>query len=156
MLAGRISRHGEDVVLVDDDARHVVAAQEAGLPVVNANAVDAAAWLALGPETVRAIAVLLRDDERNLEVCQVVRAELGMDRVVSRADDGRQIQLLTEMGVQVINPSLSPVVELEYLLLYPTVSSLLTDLEDEYDISEVRLACGDLAGRSRNWTSHRA
>lgn len=46
-----------------------------------------------------------------------------------------------------INPSLSPVVELEYLLLYPSVSSLLTDLEDEHDITEVRLASHDLAGR---------
>ena len=38
-------------------------------------------------------------------------------------------------------------VELEYLLLYPSVSSLLTDMEDEHDISEVRLGCPDLAGR---------
>ena len=70
-----------------------------------------------------------------------------MARVVSRADDATHIQLLAEMGVQVINPSLSPVVELEYLLLYPSVSSLLTDLEDEHDISEVRLASRDMAGR---------
>lgn len=51
------------------------------------------------------------------------------------------------MGVQAINPSLSPVVELEYLLLYPSVSSLLTDLEGEIDIAEVRLDCPDLTGR---------
>jgi len=91
--------------------------------------------------------VLLRDEERNPKVCQVVRGELGMDRVVSRADDATQIQLLAGMGVQVINPSLSPVVELEYLLLYPSVSSLLTDLEDEHDITEVRLTSHDLAGQ---------
>jgi Trk K+ transport system NAD-binding subunit len=49
--------------------------------------------------------------------------------------------------VQVINPSLSPVVELEYLLLFPSVSSLMTDLEDEHDIAEIRLRCADLTGR---------
>jgi trk system potassium uptake protein TrkA len=147
MLAGRIVRHGEDVVLVDSDRRHVAAAQEAGLPLVNADATNAATWLALEPETIRAVAVLLRDDERNLRICQVLRGKLGMERVVSRADDATQIQLLAQMGVQVINPILSPVVELEYLLLYPSVSSLLTDLEDEHDITEVRLASHDLAGR---------
>jgi trk system potassium uptake protein TrkA len=147
MLAGRIVRHGEDVVLVDNDPHHVAAAQEVGLPLVSADATNGATWLELEPETIRAVAVLLRDDERNLKVCQVVRGELGMDRVVSRADDATQIQLLAKMGVQVINPSLSPVVELEYLLLYPSVSSLLTDLEDEHDITEVRLASHDLAGR---------
>jgi Trk K+ transport system NAD-binding subunit len=147
MLAGRIVSHGEDVVLVDDDPRHVAAAQEAGLSVASEDATNTATWSALEPETIRAVAVLFRDDDRNLRVCQVVRTKLGMDRVVSRADDATQIQLLAEMGVQVINPSLSPVVELEYLLLYPSVSSLLTDLEDEHDISEVRLASRDLAGR---------
>jgi Trk K+ transport system NAD-binding subunit len=51
------------------------------------------------------------------------------------------------LDVQVINPTLSPVVELEYLLLYPSVSSLMTDLEDEHDIAEVRLGCPELTGR---------
>jgi Trk K+ transport system NAD-binding subunit len=38
-------------------------------------------------------------------------------------------------------------VELEYLLLYPSVSSLITDLEDENDIAEVRLGCPEFTGR---------
>jgi Trk K+ transport system NAD-binding subunit len=46
-----------------------------------------------------------------------------------------------------VNPSLSPVVELEYLLLYPSVSSLIGDLEDEHEVLEVRLGCTDIAGR---------
>jgi Trk K+ transport system NAD-binding subunit len=47
----------------------------------------------------------------------------------------------------VVNPALSPVVELEYLLLYPSVSSLMADLEDEHDVIEVRLGCQDMVGR---------
>jgi CPA2 family monovalent cation:H+ antiporter-2 len=56
-------------------------------------------------------------------------------------------QPFTDLGVQVINPSLSPVVELEYLLLYPSVSSLIADLEDEHDIAEVCLRCAEFTGR---------
>jgi Trk K+ transport system NAD-binding subunit len=52
----------------------------------------------------------------------------------------------TTLSVPVINPSLSPVVELEYLLLFPSVSALMTDLDDEHEISEVRLGCPDLTG----------
>ncbi|MFC2046610.1 monovalent cation:proton antiporter family protein [Chloroflexota bacterium] len=147
LLARRIVRHGEEVVLVDREPRHVAAAEEMGLPLVEADAADTGTWSALQPETIRAVVVLLPEDDRNLKVCQVLRAEVGIDRIVSRAHDATQIQYFTEMGVQAINPSLSPVVELEYLLLYPSVSSLLTDMEDEHDISEVRLGCPDLAGR---------
>jgi len=35
---------------------------------------------------------------------------------------------------------------LEYLLLYPSVSSLMTDLEDEHDVAEVRLRCAEFIG----------
>ena len=55
-----------------------------------------------------------------------------------------QTGLFVEMGVQMINPSMSPVVELEYLLLFPSVTSLMTDLEDEHDIVELGLSCPEL------------
>jgi trk system potassium uptake protein TrkA len=72
---------------------------------------------------------------------------LGVEHVVARVDDATRAQLFSALGVRVMNPSLSPVVELEYLLLYPSVSSLMADLEDEHDVMEVRLGCPDLTGR---------
>lgn len=147
LLAKRIAGHGEDVVFVDSDKGRASAAQEIGVPLLQGDASDLAVWKALEPETIRAVAVLLPEDEANLRVCELLRNELGIQRVVSRVDDATQASVFTELGVQVINPSLSPVVELEYLLLFPSVSSLMTDLEDEHDLAEVRLGCADLAGQ---------
>ena len=70
-----------------------------------------------------------------------MRDTVRIERVVSRAHDATQVRYFNELGVQVINPSLSPVVELEYLLLFPSVTSLMTDLEDDHDIIEIRLFC---------------
>jgi trk system potassium uptake protein TrkA len=146
-LARRIADHGEDVVFVDCDESRASVAQEIGVPFVQGDAGDRVIWEALEPETIRAVAVLLPKDEANLLVCELLRNELGIQRVVSRVHDVTQASAFTELGVQVINPSLSPVVELEYLLLFPSVSSLMTDLEDEHDIAEVRLSCAELADR---------
>lgn len=146
LLARRILGHGEEVVVVDKNARHVSLARDMDLPIVEADAAHPATWDDLNPDTIRAVAVLLPEDELNLEVCRLVKGALGLGRVVSRVHDATQAQPFTELGVQVINPSLSPVVELEYLLLYPSVSSLIADLEDEHDIAEVRLRCSDLTG----------
>jgi Kef-type K+ transport system membrane component KefB/Trk K+ transport system NAD-binding subunit len=147
LLARRILGHGEEVVLVARDARHVAAAKEMGLPLVEADASDADTWARLEPETIRAVAVLLPEDEANLAVSRLLRERVGVERVMSRAHDATQVGPFAELGVQVINPSLSPVVEMEYLLLYPSVSSLISDLEDEHDITEVRLGCAELTGR---------
>jgi len=147
LLARRILGHGEEVVVIDQDPRHLAQAREMDLPLVEANAARSGTWDALEPETIRAVAVLLPEDDRNLEVCRQVKSILGGRRVISRVHDATLAQPFADLGVQVINPSLSPVVELEYLLLYPSVSSLIADLEDEHDIAEVRLRCDDLTGR---------
>jgi Trk K+ transport system NAD-binding subunit len=67
--------------------------------------------------------------------------------VIARVHDVTQTQAFTELDVRVVNPSLSPVVEMEYMMLYPSVSSLIADLEDEHHVMEVRLNCRDLGGQ---------
>jgi Trk K+ transport system NAD-binding subunit len=120
--------------------------EELGLPLVQGDARQRATWEELGPETIQAVAVLLPDDDDNLTVSRLVREELGIGHVAVRVHETAQTKRFTDMDVEIVNPSLSPVVELEYLLLYPGVSSLITDLEDEHDIAEVRLNCPDLIG----------
>jgi Trk K+ transport system NAD-binding subunit len=70
-----------------------------------------------------------------------------VERVISRVEDAAEVADFSALDVQAINPTLSPVVELEYLLLYPSVSSLMTDLDDEHDVAEVRLGSAELGGR---------
>lgn len=147
LLARRIAGHGESVILVDCNESRAPAMEELGVPCIQGDALDPELWTGLEPETLRAVAVLLPDEETNLKVCRYLAEELGIERLVSRADDAALTPAFTELGVQVINATLSPVVELEYLLLYPSVSSLMTDLEDEHDIAEVRLRCVELTGR---------
>jgi Kef-type K+ transport system membrane component KefB/Trk K+ transport system NAD-binding subunit len=144
LLAKRILEHGYQVILVAQDPRHLETAREMDLSVVEADAAQPETWDALKPETIRAVAVLLAEDERNLEVSRVVRDIAGVKRVVSRAHEASHTPLFVEMGVQMINPTMSPVVELEYLLLFPSVTSLMTDLDDEHDITELRLTCPEL------------
>jgi trk system potassium uptake protein TrkA len=80
-------------------------------------------------------------------VSRLARDQLGIGHVTARVHEPANSKAFTDLGVEVVNPSLSPVVELEYLLLYPSVSSLVTDLEDEHDLAEVRLGCPDMIGR---------
>ncbi|HID64890.1 MAG TPA: hypothetical protein EYP49_19400 [Anaerolineae bacterium] len=147
LLARRIAAHGEDVVLLDRDPDRASAVEAMDLPFVLGDATERATWDALKPKVIQAVAVMLPDDQLNLEVCRLVRTELGIEQVVARVHDATQAHLFTELSVRVVSPSLSPVVELEYLLLYPSVSSLMTDLEDEHDVMEVRLGCPELTGR---------
>jgi trk system potassium uptake protein TrkA len=146
LLARRIAGHGEDVVVLDRDPGRAPAVQGLGLPFVQGDATDPATWAALEPETIEAVAVLLPEDEDSLKVSELVRAQLRIEHVVARVHDATRAESFTDLGVRVVNPTLSPVVELEYLLLYPSVSSLISDLEDEYEVMEVHLGCPDLTG----------
>jgi trk system potassium uptake protein TrkA len=147
LLARRIAGHGEDVVVVDCDPARAGAVSELGLQFVPGDARNLETWRALGPERIEAVAVLLPDDERSLAVSRLAREDLGVDHVAARVYEPANAKAFTDLGVRVVNPSLSPVRELEYLLLFPSVSSLITDLEDEHDLAEVRLGCPDMVRR---------
>ncbi len=147
LLAKRIVGHGEEVIMVDPKEERAPAVTEVGAAFAPGDATQRDTWAALDPASIQAVAALLPDDEDNLAVCRLVREELGIKQVVARIHDATQTRAFKELDVDVVNPSLSPVVELEYLLLYPSVSSLISDLEDEHDIAEVRLGCRDMTGR---------
>jgi Kef-type K+ transport system membrane component KefB/Trk K+ transport system NAD-binding subunit len=147
LLARRIAAHGEEVIMLDRDPDRAPAVAELGVAFVEGDATEPATWQALDPRTIRAVAVLLPEDEVNLTVSRLLREEFGIDQVVARVHDATQTKPFTDLDVGVVNPSLSAVVEMEYLLLYPSVSSLISDLEDDYDIAEVRLGCPDMTGR---------
>ncbi len=147
LLARRIAQHGEQVVILDRNPDRALAVDSLGLSFVEGDATDLATWASLPAETIRAVAVLLPDEEMNLQVCQLIRNQLGIKQVIARVRDATWTQAFTDLGVRVVNPSLSPVVELEYMMLYPSVSSLIADLEDEHHLMEVRLRCPELAGR---------
>ncbi len=147
LLAKRIAKHDEPVVVLDGDPKRAELVEGAGLPFVHGPPTDKTTWEKLEPETIQVVATLLPDDETNLQICRLLRSELGIERVVARVNDAEQAARFDELGVRVMNPDLSPVVELEYRLLYPSVSSMLTDLEDEHDVVEVKLNCAELVGR---------
>ncbi|HSJ59555.1 MAG TPA: monovalent cation:proton antiporter family protein [Anaerolineae bacterium] len=147
MLARRIADHGEDVVVIDQDPARAETVAEMGLPFVRGDAREPETWATLKPETIEAVAVLLPNDEDSLAVARLVRRTLGIDHVAARVLEPSRSKEFANIDVAVVNPSLSPVVELEYLLLYPSVSSLIGDLEDEHDIAEVHLGCAEMSGR---------
>jgi Trk K+ transport system NAD-binding subunit len=147
LLAQRIAGHGEEVVVLDRDPGRASAVQALGLPFVQGDAAEPEIWAGWDPGTIEAVAVLLPDDEASLEVSELVRTQLGVEHVVARVHDATRAQSFADLGVRVVNPTLSPVVELEYLLLYPSVSSLISDLEDQYEVIELRLGCPDLTGK---------
>jgi Trk K+ transport system NAD-binding subunit len=147
LLAKRIADHRENVVVLDHNPKREASVQALGLSFVLGDAAERETWLALAPESIRAVAVLIPDVDFNLQVCQLLRLELGLERVVARVQDATRTPEFSELGVRVVNPVMSPVVEMEYLLLYPSVSSLMADLDDEHDVIEMRLTCPDMTGQ---------
>lgn len=147
LLARRIADHGEEVTVIDHDPARAAAVEALGLPFVLGDASELATWSGLQADHVQSVAAMLPDEEANLALCRLLREELGVEQVVARVRDATWTRAFANLGVIVVNPSLSPVAEMEHMMLYPSVSSLMADLEDEHDVLEVSLDCPDLAGR---------
>ncbi len=146
LLAQRIADHGEQVVVMDRDPAREAAVAAIGLPFVQGDATELATWLEMGTHNIESVAAMLPDEEANFELCRLLQEQLGIKRVVARVRDATWTRAFADLGVMVVNPSLAPVAEMEHMMRYPSVSSLMADLEDEHDVMEVGLDCPDLAG----------
>jgi trk system potassium uptake protein len=144
LLARRIADHGEQVQVVDRDPNRAPAVELMGLPFVHGDAREPTTWSSLGTDNIQAVAAMLPDEDANLAVCRLLREQLGIEQVVARVRDATRTGSFADLGVSVVNPVLSAVGEMEHLMLYPSVSSLMDDLEDEHDVVEVSLKCQDL------------
>ncbi len=147
LLARRIADHGEEVVVIDQDPNRAPTVEEIGLSFVQGDATELDIWNQVGPDRIQAVAAMLPDEGDNLALCRMLREQLGIEQVVARVRDATWTRAFADLDVMVVNPSLAPVAEMEHMMLFPSVSSLMADLEDEHDVVEVRLNAADLTDR---------
>jgi len=99
----------------------------------------------LGAADADAVVALLSDEE-NLEICELVYQEFGMETMVVRLDDRSYLDRFNELGVRVVDPSTALISLLEHFVRSPAATSVLLGIDPEQDIIEIEVGDPDLDG----------
>lgn len=141
MLARRIKHHGNEVIVLKINSDTAISTEDGDIPVISGDFTREEFWQQIQPETIQAVALLLPDETKTLQICQLLKSKFGIDQVAARVQDPIYSEDFHELDVQVVNPTLALVMEFEYVLLFPSVSSLMASLDKEHEVLELRLSC---------------
>ncbi|MCP4211674.1 MAG: hypothetical protein GY764_09365 [Halieaceae bacterium] len=100
---------------------------------------DADVLARAGAETAEALVTLSIDHDFNENVAQVASERFGIDRIVTWAEEGDDLNLLETMGVRTIRPQLATVLSLEGATRFPASFDLLTHQDADMDVGEGQL-----------------
>lgn len=137
VIASKLASKGAEVMAIDNNENNVEDIQDEVAYAITLDATDKKALHSQNLGSYDAVVVAIGKNFEALLLCTVYLQELGVKRIISRANDKHQRKILEKLGVTEI---LSPENEVGRLvaerLINPNVISVL-QLPDDYEIAEI-------------------
>jgi len=92
------------------------------------------------------VIVLTGHDELNLKICQMLREVLGHDKIISKADQSRLEQKLSNMEVETLDIRRIAASTIENYMLRPATYEALIETFENYSIEETKVTSEAIAG----------
>lgn len=146
LLARRMHLHGRSTVIIEQHKERYQDIKSKGLNVVFGNGFDIDIYkkVALKPDNY--VVVLTGDDERNIELCKLIRNELQHERVISKAGTDSVYQNLKNLGIETFDSTRILANAIENLIERPTTYHALMESFEEFHVEEIEITNKDLDG----------
>jgi len=136
-IAKALAADGAEVLAIDNDEAHIENIKDDVAYAVTLDSTDKKALAAQNIHEVEAVVVAIGEDFEALLLTTVYCLELGIKRVIARANNAQQRMILHKMGVsEVLSPELEVGRLVAERLLNPSLLSFI-QLPDDYEIAEI-------------------
>jgi Kef-type K+ transport system membrane component KefB/Trk K+ transport system NAD-binding subunit len=147
VLAGRLARHGEVVVMATPAGAAEPVEELDGVRVMRLDPISQESLRTAGAERAKALVALLPDDAANLRLCQMAAAAFRIPNVIGQVREPSNSEAYAAAGAHPITMSEAQVTVLENLVNTPNVFGLLAHSSPDQEVVELRVADPDLDGR---------
>lgn len=146
-LAQRLEERGENVTIIDTREENCRKAMDIGIKAVKGDGGDVEILKQAGIERAKALVATTDQDDTNLLVCQVAKANFGLeeDQLVARVNNPENLPAFMSLGIKSMSPVVSSAVILENLLERPAVFSVC-EVGEGGDLREARVRNPRLIG----------
>lgn len=137
-IARTLSKRGAEVIAIDTNEEHVELIKEEVAYAVTLDATDIKALKSQNLQDMDAVIVSIGEDFEALMLCTVLLMEIGVTRIMARANGKHQLMILEKIGiVEILSPENDVGLAVAERLLNPSILTTLM-LPDDYEIVEVK------------------
>ena len=148
LLARRLQRQGEELIVVAKDRRRLNALARQGHKTIAGDPADPEVLRQAGAEHAAALVALTVSAPIRYQVCLRAKQDFAIPIVVARVGSVAMAKELRALGVRVVQPALATVIALEGALRFPTTFDLLTSADEDVTIGEAVVQNTALTGIS--------
>ena len=137
-IARKLVEKGAEIYAFDSSERKIENIKEDVALAVTLDATDKKALLAQQIEQINTAIVAIGENFEATILCSVNLLELGVKRIIARANDDKQRQILERIGItEVLLPEEEVAFVVAERIVNPSIVSFL-QLPDDYEIAEIR------------------
>lgn len=141
-IAHILSSRGAEVIAIDNREELIEEVQEEVALAVTMDATDRKALEAQNIQESDAVVVAIGANFEALILCCFQLQELGVERIIARANDERQKAILQKMGIEeILEPEKEIGIFISEQLINPNIVSFL-QLPDDYEVAEIKPPAG--------------
>ena len=146
-IARKLSERGAEVLAIDNNQQHIEKIKDEVAYAVTLDSTDKKALISQGIKDMEAVVVAIGENFEALLLTVVYLNELGIKRVIARANSPQQRMILEQMGVsEFLSPEDEVGTVVAERLINPNILSFL-QLPDDYEIVEIKAPKG-IVGRT--------
>jgi trk system potassium uptake protein TrkA len=143
-IARKLSERGAQVLALDNDSGHIDRIKDDVAYAVQLDSTDKKALLSQGVQDMDAVVVAIGENFEALLLTVAYLNELGVGRIIARANSPQQRMILEKMGLtEILSPEDEVGTVVAERLINPNILSFL-QLPDDYEIVEVKAPKGIL------------
>jgi len=147
-LADRLENRGENVVIIDEDEGEVEQLRNGGYAAVGGDGTDTDVLREAGGENAKTIVAATGDDDANLLVSQLSKANFDAENVIARANEPKNVEAFEELGISTISAGMATAWAIDNQIERPAIAHWMTDIGRTGDVQEVEVTNDDVIGKA--------
>ncbi len=146
LLARRLKMHGKASVIIEKDDKRFGEIKSKGLDVLKGNGLDAHLYERINLNPGNYVVVETGSDNMNVNICEVLRKELGHEKIISKSGNSRVAEALKQLNVELLDARRVLATTIESLIIMPTTYHALLDTFEDYRVEEIILSLKGVDG----------
>ena len=139
LLARRLKMHGKAAIIIEKDEERYHDIKSKGLEAVLGSGLDPDLYDKINLNPGNYVVVETGSDNMNISICEILRRELGHERIISKSGNSKVGEALRELDVELLDARRVLATTIESLIIMPTTYHALVDTFEDYRVEEIEI-----------------
>lgn len=146
LLARRLKMHGKSAIIVEKNKKRYNELHSKGFKAFLGDGTDRSVYERLKLSPSNYVVVLTASNEKNVEICELLRHEFNHEKIISKSGNSIIEQTLRRLEVEILDATRVIATTIENLIIRPTTYHSLVETFENFTVEEITVTSKDIDG----------